>query len=232
VVVVGSGMRDEFKDAYGVEPLIITNGYDEDDFKINQVPSVSNFVLSHVGTLVPSRNPIQLWKVLGEMVRDNQRFASVFKIRLVGKVDVSIREAINLNGLTEHVEYIDYINHDRVPVELKTASALLLVLNDTPNAKGILTGKLFEYLAAQRPIICLGPTNGDAARVLDDTNAGVVVSFDDAIGIKKLMEDVFAKFESGDLRFDGHDSAQYSRRSLTQQLSTLLDEVVNRKKLL
>jgi hypothetical protein len=114
-------------------------------------------------------------------------------------------------------------------VELKTASALLLVLNDTPNAKGILTGKLFEYLAAQRPIICLGPTNGDAARVLDDTNAGVVVSFDDASGIKKMMEDVFAKFESGDLRFDGHDSAQYSRRSLTQQLSTLLDEVVNRK---
>ena len=231
VVVVGSGMRDEFKAAYGIEPEVITNGYDEDDFKVDDISPSSDFVLAHVGTLVPSRNPVQLWKVLGEMVRENPRFRSVFKLRLVGKVDVTIREAIKLSGLTGHVEYIDYITHDRVPIELKKASALLLVLNDTPNAKGILTGKLFEYLAAQRTVICLGPRDGDAAKVLDETGAGVTVSFNDANGIKKMMEDVFKRYESGSLRLDGRQSVQYSRRSLSQQLSMLLDTLVKRNNL-
>ncbi|MFM7176404.1 MAG: glycosyltransferase [Bacteroidota bacterium] len=225
VVVVGSGMRDEFLHNHGVDSVVITNGYDASDFPEIPVASNSRFIVSHVGTLVPSRNPSQLWIALGELVKENREFKNFFRLRLTGKVDVSVVDAINSNGLDSHVEYVEYLPHDKVAGELASSALLLLILNDTPNSKGILTGKLFEYLAAKKPVLCLGPTDGDAAKVLKETGAGFAAEFHDKHEIKKVLVDFFSKFQSGTLQVSNQSVEQYSREQLTRKLVSVLDDM-------
>jgi glycosyltransferase involved in cell wall biosynthesis len=232
VVVVGNGMKEEFKSNHDVDSVVITNGFDPDDF-IGVEPKINDkFLISHVGTLVPSRNPLALWKVLGELIQKDMDFAGLLKIRLVGKVDVSVKDSIESCGLSNHVEYVDYMSHESVPSELCSASLLLLVLNDTPNAKGILTGKLFEYLAAGVPILCVGPEDGDASAVLKDANAGKAIAFDNMIGMKSFLTNAFANFRNTSVKsLDQKSNAdKYSRASLTKSLVSVLDAVSKTKK--
>jgi glycosyltransferase involved in cell wall biosynthesis len=231
VVVVGNGMKEEFKSNHDVDSVVITNGFDPDDFIGVEPKSSDKFLISHVGTLVPSRNPLALWKVLGELIQKDMDFAGLLKIRLVGKVDVSVKDSIESCGLSNHVEYVDYMSHESVPSELCSASLLLLVLNDTPNAKGILTGKLFEYLAAGVPILCVGPEDGDASAVLKDANAGKAIAFDNMIGMKSFLTNAFANFRNTSVKsLDQKSNAdKYSRASLTKSLVSVLDAVSKTK---
>jgi hypothetical protein len=109
---------------------------------------------------------------------------------------------------------------------LKSASLLLLVLNDAPNAKGILTGKMFEYLASGRKILCIGPVDGDAASIIDDTCSGVTRTFLDYPGIKMTILDQFEKFMSGQVLEQTGGQEKYSRKSLTGDLCRVLNSMI------
>lgn len=226
VVVVGNDMRTEFKSNYGIDSIVITNGYDEDDFKVDGVPVNDGFLVSHVGTLVPSRNPESLWKALGSLVKDNSAFASALRLRLIGKVDISIKHSILQAGLENHVQYIDYLPHADVPVQLKSANMLLLILNDTPNAKGILTGKMFEYLASGNRILCIGPVDGDAARILAETGSGSTCDFNDVDGIRTAVLNNFTGNRMGEMSGAVGSREKYSRKSLTRDLVEVLNSIV------
>jgi hypothetical protein len=102
---------------------------------------------------------------------------------------------------------------------------LLLLINNSGNAKGILTGKFYEYLAAQRPILGVGPTDGDAAEVLRDTGGGVMVDFQDEKTTKQLILDYYKLYKSNSLTVQTESVEKYSRRSLTGQLTTLLNSL-------
>ncbi|MBL0341651.1 MAG: hypothetical protein IPP71_12350 [Bacteroidetes bacterium] len=105
---------------------------------------------------------------------------------------------------------------------------LLLVLNNTPNAKGILTGKMFEYLAAKRPIICVGPTDGDAAKIIHETHSGQTFNFDDEKGIEKHVQSIFNQFKVGNLSVNSIGVEKYSRKALTEELVKVLEEITTK----
>jgi hypothetical protein len=159
-------------------------------------------------------------------VRENPAFASVFKLRLIGKVDFSVKQSIRDSDLEGHVEYVDYMPHADVPVQLGSATLLLLVLNDTPNAKGILTGKMFEYLASGRTILCIGPVDGDAAQILTETGAGMTCGFGDYDAIRKALLDQFTNYQNGLVSSLAGDRRKYSRKSLTGDLVRELNSIV------
>ena len=130
------------------------------------------------------------------------------------------------NGLENHVTYIEYLPHNEVIGEQQSASVLLLILNNTPNAKGILTGKMFEYLAAKRPILCVGPTDGDAANIIAETQSGQTFDFDDEKGIDEHLKTLFNKFQTGNLNINSNGVNKYSRKALTGELVKVLEEIV------
>ena len=103
----------------------------------------------------------------------------------------------------------------------------MLVLNNTPNAKGILTGKMFEYLAARRPILCIGPPDGDAAAIIDETNSGQTINFDDQQAMDKTIAALYEKFRSGSLIVSSGDVEKYSRRAITGEMVKVLEEAVD-----
>ena len=110
---------------------------------------------------------------------------------------------------------------------MKQSAILLLAINkDSPNAKGILTGKIFEYLASGRPIFAIGPSNGDLARILEETEAGFISESDDLEGIKKNVLKLYEKYLSNDLNNSPIGIVKYARRNLTAELAGVLNKMI------
>ena len=230
VVSVGKTMNDEFEnsrlwpDNGKMKKFhVITNGYDDDDVIKENITLDKKFSIAHIGTLVKSRNPELLWKALADLVKSNNNFESDLEIKLVGKVDASVMELIEKYELKKYLNKIEYLNHDTVVKIQNQSQLLLLVLNNTINAKGILTGKFFEYLAAKRPILCIGPVDGDVANIINETNAGTVIDFEDYEGIKNELLKLYNQYLKSNLNSEIKNIEKYSRRNLTKELSGLLN---------
>ncbi|MBR0177868.1 MAG: glycosyltransferase [Bacteroidales bacterium] len=206
---------------------VIPNGYDW-DASVHQVPASlsESFTLTHLGVLTPSRNAPALWETLKALKDENETFAKSLRIRLVGQVDQSVVQNLEAEGLMPNTEIVAYIPHDEVLAAQQSSQVLLLLINDTPNAKGILTGKLFEYLASGRPILCIGPEDGDAARILNETKAGTTVSFEGKEKMKKSVKALFNKYLEGNLANNTSPTVeQYSRRNLAGEFAEMLNKV-------
>lgn len=225
VIVVGNTMKQEFESQFNRKIHVITNGFDTTDFSVQQISTNKDFVIAHVGTLVRTRNPLALWEAINSLGKNEDDLKQHLRIRLTGKVDISVKKAIADYDLEDVTDYVDYLSHDKVVLEQMNATILLLVLNDTPNSKGILTGKLFEYIASGRPILAIGPVDGDAAAILKESGSGVCFDFKDAKGIKTYLTEMYTKYKSGTLNGNNKSVEKWSRFELTRQLSNLLDSI-------
>ena len=221
--MVSNDMKQEYELLNPQKIDVISNGYDEDDDQNEIIGLDEKFTISHIGTLNVARNPNILWKVLSELCVEIPKFKSDLQIQLVGKVDFSVLEAIRMNGLQDQLLKIDYLSHREAIAKQRSSQVLLLLINNSGNAKGILTGKFYEYLAAKRPILGVGPTDGDAAAVLQETGGGVMVGFTDEKTTKQSIVDYYERYKSNTLNVQTGSVEKYSRRSLTGQLATLLN---------
>ena len=209
---------------------VIPNGYDwETDTGQQTAPLSQEFTLTHLGVITPSRNAPLLWAALKELKDENTEFGKDLKLKLIGQVDQSVVQNLKATGLMDNTEIVAHIPHEEVQQEQQSSQVLLLLINNTPNAKGILTGKLFEYLSSGRPILCIGPEDGDAARILRETHAGTTIGFDDKDRIKATLLSHYNRYKKHELTSSTTDCIQqYSRRSLSQKYASLLETVVSK----
>ncbi len=227
VISVGKTMSDELCainniPAQNTKFSVICNGYDEEDLQQGHVIKDQKFSIAHIGTLVRSRNPEGLWQVLSDLTKTNHAFQDLLEIKLVGKLDISVVESLEKYGLMPYVRKIEYLPHNEVIIEQQRSKVNLLLVNNTPNAKGILTGKFFEYLSAGAPILAIGPTNGDLAEILNETKAGYISDFNDRDNLKK---NILLLFENATPERDTEAIKKYSRRNLTKKLTEILNEL-------
>jgi glycosyltransferase involved in cell wall biosynthesis len=209
---------------------VIPNGFDWETNMTQRTTSLTKeFTLTHLGIITPSRNAPQLWAALKELKAENPDFNKNLKIKLIGQIDQSVVQNLKDAGLMGNTEITPYIPHDEIQQIQQSSQVLLLLINNTPNAKGILTGKLFEYLASGRPILCIGPEDGDAARILKETHAGTTIGFDDKDRIKATLLSYYNRYKSHELASSTTDChKQYSRKNLTQKYASLLDAIISK----
>jgi len=231
ITPVTQTMSEEFNTLFPRKYEVVTNGFDETDIT-PLLPEMLDrkFSLAHVGSLVPSRNPRILWETLALMVDEDSKFASDLEIKLVGKVDLSVLQSINELGLSAYLRKINYLPHDEALVEAMRSQVLLLLINRTPNAKGILTGKLFEYLAVQRPILCLGPVDGDASFILEETQSGKICDYEDKETLKKYINDYYKQFINKQLSTSNIGLYKFSWRHLAGEIVQILNSLTFQKK--
>jgi hypothetical protein len=111
--------------------------------------------------------------------------------------------------------------HSEVIVEQQKSRVLLLLVNNTKNAKGILTGKFFEYMAAKTPVLAIGPVDGDLAAIVKETGCGLISDFSDEVSLEK---NILSLFEGNNIQANPQIE-NYSRKSLTAQLSDYLKKL-------
>ena len=223
VVVVSNGMKAEYELMNPKKIQVISNGYDESDVQKVRVELDTKFSISHIGTLNGARNPKTVWKVLSDICAENTGFKADLQIQLVGKVDFSVLENIKNAGLNDNLLKIDYLSHSEAIAKQQSSQILMLLINNSGNAKGILTGKFYEYLAAKRPILAIGPTDGDAADVLNQTGAGKMLDFEDYKTTKEAILNYYSRFKAGTLKIESTSVERFSRRSLTSELAALMN---------
>ncbi len=225
MVTISHDLKESFKKYRQEGVHVITNGYDPDDLPEKPAGIPEEFVITHLGSLNADRNPKSFWKVIRELVDQDPLIREKLKVRLIGKTDYSVRESIREHGLGSRVECLEAVPHDRVFAELHNSRLLLLPVNDTAHAAGIITGKVFEYLASGRPILGIGPEKGELARILQETGTGVMCGFNNE---EKIRAELLRMIETTPGSIPGpHQKAieAYSRIRLTEKLSGILDQI-------
>ncbi|MBC7387623.1 MAG: glycosyltransferase family 4 protein [Opitutaceae bacterium] len=208
---------------------VITNGFDEQDFAHTQTRLDEKFSIVHPGMFSRARNHESFWQAISEMCQENSYFAKDVKVIFYGITDPSVMQMAEKYKLTESVEIRDYLPHDKIIEKMASAWVLLLSVHDSPNLKGFVPGKLFEYLASKRPILCLGPENGDSAGIILDSKAGLVSGFKDKNKLKINLSVFYSDFINGRAKMENANIEKFSRRNLTGKLAGILDEMLSDK---
>jgi len=192
---------------------VIHNGYDEDDFS-NIVPYKNkNIVISYLGTMTKSQNPKRFFEVISKQNIDQIKY----QIDLIGNIHPDIQDYIMTKGYDRFVILKPYVDHQEAIKKMVNSNFLLLVIPNTKKNKGIVTGKLFEYIRSMTKILMIGPQNCDAATIISDTNSGRCFDFEDRERIVKYLN-------SGPYT-ETKNYEKYSRDKLTFKLSELFEEV-------
>ena len=221
VVTVSPGCAADLDKHGNKKTVVITNGYDPEDF--NDLPEKldTSFTISHFGTFNQDRNPSSLWIALKQLGEKLPEFKEKLKIQLIGQTDTQVINAIKANGLENNLVVSDHLPHKEGLQKLAKSQVLLLPLNDAPNVKGILTGKMFEYLALKRPIFAIGPKDADYAKIIAETQSGTAHGFNDVKGMSHTLEEYFNKYKKNQLQIKSESIEKYSRRNLAKEFIEL-----------
>jgi galactitol-specific phosphotransferase system IIB component len=220
IIVTSYTTREEFSHKTSKPVHLITNGYDDE--KMGEEKASEVFLLSHVGSLLSGRNPENLWLSLGELVNENDHFRDNFRLELTGAISSQVKQSILAAGLESYVTFADYVSHSEALTIQRRSRLLLLLEIDREETRGIIPGKLFEYLAAKRPILAVGPKNWDAARIISETNSGKSFEYHQKAEIKTYILDLFNQFQSKTGSTAPVDIDKYHRRSLTEKLAKII----------
>nr|WP_314497815.1 glycosyl transferase family 1 [uncultured Chryseobacterium sp.] len=212
----------------GANAVCITNGFDESDssqkvkLSNGQIFTKDKFTLSYIGVLEQLRNPENLWKALDDLVQTNADFAENFILKFVGRIDDKILHSLESSNLKNHIENLGYLSHDKAIDEMQNSSVLLITNFPNESSKGIIPGKIFEYLATGKQIISFGPEEADVSKILDDTQAGRHFSYRDSEAVKIFILEKFGLWKNGTDQKSIQNIEQFSRKNLTKQLSEML----------
>jgi len=226
VTVIGPTMARLMQQHVNRPIDVITNGYDEAD--LQEKPALSpKFTMLHIGVLLRNRNHPFFWEVLGEIAKENQSFADALDLQLIGQVDYHVPEEIKRNGLEANTTFGEYVPHQEAVLKQQQAQVLLLFIDNIPTAKLTLTGKFFEYLMVGRPILAIGPPDGDVAHIVNACDAGQVVDFGDKESLKKAVLALFNAYQQGKLGSAVHGIENYSRKALTGKMAEVLNRITS-----
>lgn len=229
VVVIGRNMQMQNFENAGIHSDIVMNGFDIDDYQRFEKPLVKKekFTLLYAGTLSQRRNNSLFWKVIKSLIDANELFASKLNIQLVGKVDSSVSEDIKKYNLESFINIVDFIPFEEVVKRQMEATVLLLFVDNFEGAKWVLTGKFFEYLASNRPILALGPIGGDLSAEITNTSSGLLADYNDEESMEKAISIFFNQYlDQSIFSFQNKNIEKYSRLGLTQKIASLLDEMI------
>jgi len=224
IVAVSDAIADEMRARDPRGPVVtIANGSDFDDFAgLEHTPS-ERLRITHAGSFFGKRDPRPFLTALKQSGLDD------VVVRFLGDFRSTDREWAEARGLGDRLELIAYAPRRR-SLELQRDSEVLLLL--IPDAggrgKGVLSGKVFEYLAAERPILAVVPPEGAAAGLIRDAGAGVVVAPDDVDGMAAALRDLHARWKAGALEgapLSDEWRDRVSRRTRVEEFAQLLEGI-------
>ena len=207
---------------------VIYYGYDPEDFSGLNRTAHKKFTLTHLGIMGYDRNPVNLFRAIAQLKEELPGFADDVELRLFGQLDYRVKENISAAGIEEQTNFAGNVARAEALQQQVDSHLLLLLLNQQDNARGRIPGKLFEYLAARRPILNFGGADSDVANILTETNSGSTFAYDAEPGtIATVLEEAYEIFKAGnEPKMDDEVIVPYSHPVLVKKLGGLLDEMV------
>ncbi len=200
---------------------VIPNGYDEDDFIFPSAPPKDALLITYTGTITENYNIDVFLKVIAHL---NSVHSEInYKLRFVGQVSEGVRQRIEKAGVLGITEFIPYVPHDQAIKYLMDSTMLLLAIADVPSVYANVPGKLFEYLASNKPIVALGPVHSDTDRIIDECGAGRLfhyAAYEHMLDHMTQMSKAWKLNPNLDLPYINY--ARFSKRALSEKLANLV----------
>ncbi len=229
-----SFMLDNFLKDYpdlAEKSTVIPNGYDDTDFaSFNKAYHYgSAFTLTYTGAMYGRRKPDKVFEAVRKLIDMGSIDPKRFRIRLIGgldrdKIDGFIEEQklgdiVTLHGYMPHKEAIDMMIQ---------ADVLLLLIGKGRGAMNFASGKIFEYINCNRPILAVVPEVGAAANIIRETRSGIVCETSSVDAIAEGILELYQRWENKDLvrEPDWEAIGKYHRRELTRQLASAFDSLL------
>ena len=210
----------DLKKLGGSRVELITNGYDAADFEL-KTKTNDKFIIGHYGLLNHLRNPKNLWKALANLCDENTEFNDKLEIHLSGNIDAEVLGEIeSYTQLINKVKQLGYITHNQVLDQYNEADLLLLLLFNSKSGVGNYPGKIFEYFAAQKPILAFGPDRSDTQSLISVSQAGSYFTYEE-----QNIENEILNFFNGRSKIFSSDISRFSRDKLAFELSDLLNKL-------
>jgi glycosyltransferase involved in cell wall biosynthesis len=221
VLTVSNSLKDEFaKQAKRVE--VITNGFDTEVLLSDSTELDEKFTISYIGLLPKQSNPKLFFKILDQICHQNKAFKNDLKLNFIGDISEEVKEDIEHHNLIKNTNFLGYVSHQEAIDYQKKSQVLLLLIPDIEHAHGILTGKLFEYLTSNRPILAISPPNRDLQEIIENTNTGAVLNYNDEQKLKAKIEELYEQYKKGSLQVVPKNIEQYHRKQLTKELAFII----------
>ena len=212
--------------------VVIPNGYDKEDFPEELLQNrVQNekMTLTYTGALYGRRKPDTFFQALQELIANNQVKRDKIAVRLVGNYnEVQMNSKISQYNLEGIVKIVGLLPHDECIKEQLACDSLVLIEGKGKGAEAFYTGKLFEYMNTNKPILALLPENGVAAELVRESNIGTVAAVDNVKEIKENILYYYEQWCKGEIEYSPMREVveRYDRKKLTQRLSEVFDKIV------
>lgn len=193
--------------------FVVPNGYDEKDFAGIEKEKEDICTITYIGTL---SDDYPLFGLLIALKTLREK-GIIFKLRFTGLVTSDQKSRI-VNGLgSDYVVLNEYTEHKEAIKMMVNSTFLLLIIPDVEGNKGVIPGKLFEYMATANPVICLGPDDCDAALIIKENNAGITINYSDDVRISQFLLD-----KVNSLTKNSAGTMKYSRYETTKQIAAII----------
>ncbi len=202
----------------------IYNGFDENDYKDIKVAADPNFfTITHIGVLSPSQPVTALLNSIRHFIDNNHPICKFLRLRIVGTVTEDIIHQIKSTIPEINLEFIGYVPKKSAIEYMLSSDLLFNSLPEMDNSELLISGKLMEYIAANKPILCLGNPNGDAANLLKELENSKVFDRSDTALIVEYLDKLFYNWTNkigGVVKNNNYH--QYSRYETTRQLADII----------
>lgn len=230
VVVVSDGMQAEYQDR-AKDLMVIPNGFDNQDYNQDfTYQKQEKFTISYIGSLKPNQDIGALWEAFAELVKENEQLNDKLVIEFLGSTNEFILDKLRNLGCEKHISTPGRVSHKEAVQHMQKTDMLLFVIPHASYNKSIITGKLFEYIGAKTPIFSVGPSDGDASKVIERVGTFPMLDYQDKAGMKKHLLAAFNTWstsENGLPRLAGEGTEKFTRQSLTKDLAQALNEMIS-----
>ena len=229
LVTVSLPLAEKLKILHKKETYVITNGFDPEEINNLNDSLTSKFTITYTGSLYRGeQDPSKLFRAFEEIISKKFVDPKDFEIRFYGPKEDWLKKEIKDYGLQEIVKCYGMIDRALAIEKQRESHVLLLLSWDDPGVDGIYTGKLFEYLAAQRPILCIGGSKGVVKKLLEETNAGIFATTTEEI--KNVIGDFYRDYKrNGRVAYQGKISEinKYSHKEMAKKFAKVLNHITN-----
>ena len=221
IIVTSNKLLKDYNEITETPISLITNGF---DYQKLQLELDEKFSITHIGRLLPERNPKILWNALKELCTINKNFKNNLKINFIGNVSENLRKEIKTNNLENSVVYHNYIEYnDTIPYLIKS-QILLLIESDDKESSYAIPAKIFEYINSGRPIIAIGPKDSEIKQIIDETKSGKYFLYTEYDKLLSCLSNSYYLYESKKLHSTSINIDKYHRKNIAKKLSNIILE--------
>ena len=219
IITINRKIAEEFN--VSNKTHVITNGFDPADFKdIEKNNSKENFYLNYFGNIVIERDPSSILKAVYSL---REKGILNIRINFWGLISDEVKSKIYEIDKNKVVNVQPYIPHNEMLIEMVNSSLLLLMINNVPDNQGIITGKIYEYLAAKVLVLGIGPKDGEAASILQETEAGKIFDYNNIEDISDFIKEKYEDWQIKKTFVASTEINKYNRKYLTEKLAEILN---------